>query len=56
MLGKNKSNPKSLIKTLEFAKKNKVNLKPKKKLGQNFLIDKNIIKKIVECVSINKKK
>ena len=30
-----------------------MNIKPKKKLGQNFLIDKNIIKKIVECVSIN---
>ena len=53
MLGKNKSNPLSLIKTLEFAEKNKVNLKPKKKLGQNFIIDQNMIKKIVDCVSIN---
>lgn len=30
-----------------------MNLKPKKKLGQNFIIDQNIIKKIVDCVSIN---
>ena len=29
--------------------------KPKKSLGQNFLIDKNIIKKIVEIGNINKK-
>ena len=30
-------------------------LKPKKSLGQNFLIDKNIIKKIVELGNINSK-
>ena len=29
---------------------------PKKSLGQNFLIDKNIIKKIVGIADINKKK
>ena len=28
-------------------------IKPKKSLGQNFLIDKNIIKKIVEAEHIN---
>ena len=30
-----------------------MSLKPKKKLGQNFLIDKNIIKKIVEITPIS---
>ena len=30
-----------------------MNLKPNKKLGQNFIIDQNMIKKIVDCVSIN---
>ena len=30
-----------------------MNLKPVKKLGQNFLIDENVIKKIVNCASIN---
>ena len=30
-----------------------MNLKPIKKLGQNFLIDENIIKKIVNCTSID---
>ena len=30
--------------------------KPKKSLGQNFLIDKNIINKIVEIGNINKNK
>ena len=29
-------------------------IKPKKSLGQNFLIDKNILQKIVNTVSINK--
>jgi len=32
-----------------------VKLKPNKKLGQNFLIDKNVIKKIAECTSIEDK-
>ena len=30
-------------------------LKPKKNLGQNFLIDKNIIQKIVDCANISSK-
>ena len=30
--------------------------RPKKSLGQNFLVDKNIIKKIVEIGKINKDK
>ena len=30
-----------------------MNLKPKKKLGQNFLTDENIIKKIINCTSIS---
>ena len=29
-------------------------LRPKKSLGQNFLIDKNILKKIVDIGGINK--
>ena len=43
MLGKNKSNPKSLIESILFLKNMK--FKAKKSLGQNFLIDKNILKK-----------
>ena len=31
-----------------------LNLHPKKSLGQNFLIDKNIVRKIVEVGKINK--
>ena len=34
----------------------KLLLKAKKSLGQNFLIDKNIIKKIIEIGNINKNK
>ena len=34
----------------------KLLLKVKKSLGQNFLIDKNIIKKIIEIGNINKNK
>ena len=30
--------------------------KPKKSLGQNFLIDKNIIKKIIKIGNVNKDK
>ena len=30
-----------------------MSLKPKKSLGQNFLIDKNIINKIIEVSEIN---
>ena len=30
-------------------------IKPKKSLGQNFLIDKNIIEKIINCTEINNK-
>ena len=54
MLGTNKSNPNSLIKAFEFAQKIKVKLKPNKKLGQNFLIDKNVIKKICNFAYIDK--
>ena len=32
-----------------------MNLNPKKKLGQNFLIDENVIKKIVNCVPVSNK-
>jgi len=43
-----------------YSKKNiinlfkKYNIKPQKKLGQNFLIDKNIIKKIIRSSNISK--
>ena len=30
-----------------------MNLKPKKKLGQNFLIDNNVIQKIIKCAEIS---
>ena len=43
MLGKNLSDPTSLIKAFFLQKIRKI--KPKKSLGQNFLIDKNILKK-----------
>ena len=29
-------------------------IKPKKSLGQNFLVDNNILEKIVNCVKIEK--
>ena len=32
-----------------------MNLNPKKKLGQNFLIDENVIKKIVDCAPVSNK-
>lgn len=32
----------------------KYNLQAKKKFGQNFLVDSNVVKKIVACASINK--
>ena len=46
MIGKNQSNPTSLIECLNFLDKKLI--KAKKSLGQNFLIDKNIIDKIVK--------
>ena len=42
-------------KNIRICKKNKLNLNPKKKLGQNFLIDENVIKKIVECAPVSNK-
>ena len=42
MINKNLSNPLSLIKSLKFLDQKVI--KAKKSLGQNFLIDKNIIK------------
>ena len=49
MIGKNKSSPLSLIRALNFWIKID---KPKKSLGQNFLVDKNIIEKIVNTILI----
>ena len=51
MLGKNKSDPSSLLESIRFLKNMRV--KAKKSLGQNFLIDKNILKKIVDVGNIN---
>ena len=42
----------SIIKTKELLQK--YNLQAKKKFGQNFLIDSNVVKKIVACANINK--
>ena len=53
MIGKNLSNPLSLIKAIKFLD-TKVIL-AKKSLGQNFLIDFNIIKKITDTVDIYNK-
>ena len=44
------ANPKSLIQAINFLK-NKM-LKLKKSLGQNFLTDKNIIKKIIKLENL----
>ena len=35
--------------------KNKAMNRPKKSLGQNFLIDKNVVQKILKLVNIKKK-
>ena len=50
MINKNLSNPLSLIKSIKFLDKKVI--KAKKSLGQNFLIDKNIINKIVNTIDI----
>ena len=42
----------SIIKTKELLQK--YNLQAKKKFGQNFLIDSNVVKKIVACANIDK--
>ena len=41
----------SIIKTKELLQK--YNLQAKKKFGQNFLIDSNVVKKIVACANID---
>ena len=53
MFKKNKSNPLSLINSLNFLDKKW--LKQKKSLGQNFLIDDNILKKITNIIDIENK-
>ena len=52
LIGKKKADPMSLIKCVEFINKFGKKMNPKKSLGQNFLIDKNIIKKIISLVKI----
>ena len=44
MIGTNKSNPQSYFLLINFLNKF-YEIRPKKSLGQNFLIDKNIINK-----------
>ena len=53
MLGKNKSNPLSLVKALTFLDSKKWS--KQKSLGQNFLVDENILNKIVSIVKIKNK-
>ena len=53
MMGKNLSNPLSLIKAIKFLDKKLI--KAKKSLGQNFLIDKNILEKIIKSYKIKNK-
>ena len=55
MFGKNISNPDSLREAIKFLDY-KVTIIAKKSLGQNFLIDKNIIEKIIQITKIHKKK
>ncbi len=50
MSNKNLSSPKSVNELLE-----KHNLKAKKSLGQNFLIDGNTLRRIAECAALDKK-
>ena len=47
-LFKKKANPNSLIECINFF----LMLTPKKSLGQNFLIDKNVINKIIKTINI----
>ena len=54
MYGKNKSDPSSIFVQWIFSIKLNENF-PKKSLGQNFLIDKGIIKKICDAGNINEK-
>ena len=51
MIKKNKSNPLSLLECVYFFNKFKMKYF-KKSLGQNFLIDKNIIRKIINLSQI----
>ena len=50
MSNRNLSSPKSVNELLE-----KHNLKAKKSLGQNFLIDGNTLRRIAECAALDKK-
>ena len=51
LIGKNKAKPESLIKCIHFINNRKM-IYNKKSLGQNFLIDSNIKRKIVNSVNI----
>ena len=53
IINKNKANPESLIKSIKFLIKLMLTLK--KSLGQNLLIDKNIINKILSLTNITNK-
>ena len=53
MVSKGASNPLSLIKSLKFFENLYAN-KTKKSLGQNFLIDENILKKICDAGNVDK--
>ena len=55
LIGKRKSNYLSLFKCINFFNKNKIMMYAKKSLGQNFLIDLNIVNKIVNLIEINNK-
>ena len=60
IIGKKIANPSSLIESIKFFNNlnwlmNFINL-PKKSLGQNFLVDKNIMNKIVQLGNINEDK
>ena len=52
MIGKNISSPISLKRSLEFLDKM---IRAKKSLGQNFLVDQNIINKIVNILELKNK-
>ena len=51
IIGLNKASPLSLIRSIKLFSKFKM-IQAKKSLGQNFLIDQNVIKKITALVKI----
>ena len=54
LIGQNKANSLSLLRCIKFINK-KIMQYAKKSLGQNFLIDLNVLNKIVNIINIKNK-